>query len=306
MAERAAVAFLGLGTMGFPMAGHLARAGHAVTVYNRTRDKAARWVAEHGGKLAETPAAAARAADFVFACVGRDADVREVALGADGAFAALRPGAVFVDHTTASAALARELDAEARRRGAGCLDAPVSGGQSGAERGQLAILVGGEAESFERARPLLETYARRVSHLGPAGSGQLAKMVNQICIAGVIEGLAEGLHFARQAGLDPQAVVDAISQGAAQSWQLDNRHQTMLEGRYDFGFAVEWMRKDLGLALDEARRNGAALPLAALVDQLYAEVEALGGGRWDTSSLLARLEAAKQRPASAKGARSEP
>jgi 3-hydroxyisobutyrate dehydrogenase-like beta-hydroxyacid dehydrogenase len=307
MTDRAAVAFLGLGTMGYPMAGHLKRAGHTVTVYNRTRERAERWVAEHGGALAATPAEAARAADFVFACVGRDADVREVTLGADGAFSALRPGAVFVDHTTASPGLARELEAEARRRGAGCLDAPVSGGQAGAERGALTVMVGGEADSFVRVRPLLECHAKRITHLGPAGSGQLAKLVNQICIAGVIEGLAEGLHFAKQAGLDPKAVVGAIAQGAAQSWQLDNRHATMLEGRYDFGFAVEWMRKDLGLALDEARRNGATLPLTALVDQLYAEVEALGGRRWDTSSLLARLEAITRRwRASAKGARSEP
>jgi len=287
----ASVAFLGLGTMGSPMAGHLARAGHSVTVYNRTRSRADAWLTEHAGRAAATPAEAAEGAELVFACVGNDADVRSVTLGEDGAFEGLGPGALFVDHTTASARLARELDAAARERGAHFLDAPVSGGQSGAERGILTVMVGGEAEAFERARPLIGSYARMIKRLGPAGSGQLAKMVNQICIAGVLEGLAEGLHFAAKAGLDAREVVEVISQGAAQSWQMDNRHATMLQGRYDFGFAVEWMRKDLGLALDEARSNGARAPVAALVDQLYAEVEALGGARWDTSSLLARLEA---------------
>jgi 3-hydroxyisobutyrate dehydrogenase-like beta-hydroxyacid dehydrogenase len=293
MAER--VAFLGLGTMGGPMAGHLARAGHTVTVYNRTREKAERWVAEHGGALAATPAEAARGARFVFCCVGGDPDVREVALGEQGAFRALERGAVFVDHTTDSAALARELAAEAGARGAGFLDAPVSGGESGAQKGALSVMAGGEPAHFAAAQPLLACYARTAVLLGPAGSGQLAKMVNQICIAGVLAGLAEGLHFARAAGLDPQAVVEVISQGAAQSWQMENRHQTMLAGRYEHGFAVQWMRKDLALALAEARRNGAALPVTALVDQLYAEVEALGGRRWDTSSLLARLEALRRR-----------
>ena len=286
----ARVAFLGLGVMGYPMAGHLARADHDVTVYNRTGSRAEAWRAEHGGEVAATPAEAAVGAELVLACVGNDDDVRSVTLGEQGAFQALARDAIFVDHTTASAHLARELAAAAAERGAHFLDAPVSGGQSGAEQGILTVMAGGEAPAFERARAVLESYARTVELLGPAGSGQLAKMVNQICIAGVLEGLAEGLHFARQAGLDARAVVEVISQGAAQSWQMDNRHATMLEGRYDFGFAVEWMRKDLGLALDEARRNGARLPLAALVDQLYGEVEALGGSRWDTSSLLARLE----------------
>ena len=284
------VAFLGLGVMGHPMAGHLAQAGHAVTVYNRTRSRAEDWLARYEGALAPTPAEAAAGADVVFACVGNDDDVRAVTVGESGALQALGSGAIFVDHTTASAQLARELDAAARERGAHFLDAPVSGGQAGAEQGTLTVMVGGEPEAFEKARPLVASYARTIRLLGPSGSGQLAKMVNQICIAGVLEGLAEGLHFASQAGLDARAVVDVISQGAAQSWQMENRHETMLEGRYDFGFAVEWMRKDLGIALEEARRNGARLPLAALVDQLYAEVEALGGARWDTSSLLARLE----------------
>jgi len=284
------VAFLGLGVMGHPMAGHLAQAGHAVTVYNRTRSRAEDWLARYEGALAPTPAEAAAGADVVFACVGNDDDVRAVTVGESGALQALGSGAIFVDHTTASAQLARELDAAARERGAHFLDAPVSGGQAGAEQATLTVMVGGEPEAFEKARPLVASYARTIRLLGPSGSGQLAKMVNQICIAGVLEGLAEGLHFASQAGLDARAVVDVISQGAAQSWQMENRHETMLEGRYDFGFAVEWMRKDLGIALEEARRNGARLPLAALVDQLYAEVEALGGARWDTSSLLARLE----------------
>jgi 3-hydroxyisobutyrate dehydrogenase-like beta-hydroxyacid dehydrogenase len=289
MAEK--IAFIGLGLMGYPMAGHLASAGHRVHVYNRTRSRAERWVAEHGGALAATPAQAAEGADFVFACVGNDDDVRQVTLGEAGAFHALGAGAVFVDHTTDSASLARELDAAARQGGFGFLDAPVSGGQSGAEQGVLSVMVGGDEAAFEKARPLIDCYARMLKRLGAAGSGQLAKMVNQICIAGLVQGLAEGLHFARTAGLDPQAVVEVISKGAAQSWQMDNRHETMLEGRFDFGFAVEWMRKDLALALEEARRNGAHLPVAALVDQFYAEVQSLGGNRWDTSSLFARLEA---------------
>jgi 3-hydroxyisobutyrate dehydrogenase-like beta-hydroxyacid dehydrogenase len=278
MAEK--IAFLGLGLMGYPMAGHLASAGHRVRVYNRTRSRAERWVAEHGGALAATPAQAAEGADFVFACVGNDDDVRQVTLGESGAFRALGAGAVFVDHTTDSASLARELDAAARQGGFGFLDAPVSGGQSGAEQGVLSVMVGGDEAAFEKARPLIDCYARIVKRLGAAGSGQLAKMVNQVCIAGL---------------LDPKAVVEVISKGAAQSWQMDNRHETMLEGRFDFGFAVEWMRKDLALALEEARRNGAHLPVAALVDQFYAEVQSLGGNRWDTSSLFARLEALRSR-----------
>jgi 3-hydroxyisobutyrate dehydrogenase len=289
MAEK--IAFIGLGLMGYPMAGHLASAGHRVCVYNRTRSRAESWVAEHGGALAATPAQAAEGADFVFACVGNDDDVRQVTLGEAGAFRALGAGAVFVDHTTDSASLARELDAAARQGGFGFLDAPVSGGQSGAEQGVLSVMVGGDEAAFEKARPLIDCYARMLKRLGAAGSGQLAKMVNQVCIAGLVQGLAEGLHFARAAGLDPQAVVEVISKGAAQSWQMDNRHETMLEGHFDFGFAVEWMRKDLALALEEARRNGAHLPVAALVDQFYAEVQSLGGNRWDTSSLFARLEA---------------
>jgi 3-hydroxyisobutyrate dehydrogenase-like beta-hydroxyacid dehydrogenase len=288
MVER--VAFLGLGTMGFPMAAHLLRAGHGTTVWNRSPERSARFAAAHPtATVASTPAAAARGADFVFVCVGRDADVREVVLGKDGALGGLGTAAVLVDHTTASAELARELEGRARERGAGFLDAPVSGGQAGAEQGTLTIMAGGEPAAFERSLPVLGCYARRVRRLGPAGSGQLAKMVNQLCIAGVLQGLSEGLHFAEAAGLDPLAVVEAISQGAAQSWQMDHRHRTMAERSFDHGFAVEWMRKDLGLALAEARRNGAQLPLAALVDQFYADVEALGGRRWDTSSLIVRL-----------------
>jgi 3-hydroxyisobutyrate dehydrogenase-like beta-hydroxyacid dehydrogenase len=283
------VAFIGLGTMGFPMAGHLSRAGHELAVWNRSPGRTGRFLEAHRARGAASPAEAARGAQLALVCVGRDADVREVTLGPSGVLAGLAPGAVLVDHTTASAELARELEAAAREREVGFLDAPVSGGQSGAELGVLTIMVGGEEAAFERARPVLERYARCVRRLGPAGSGQLAKMVNQICIAGVLEGLAEGLHFAEAAGLDAAAVVDVISQGAAQSWQMVNRHRTMLAGEFDHGFAVEWMRKDLGLALAEARANGAALPLAALVDQLYAEIEAMGGRRWDTSSLIERL-----------------
>ena len=287
----ARVAFLGLGTMGAPMAGHLARAGHRVALYNRTAAKAQDLARELGARAAASPAEAAEGCEFVFACVGADADVREVATGPRGAFGGMGRGALFVDHPTASPALARELDAAARERGLGFLDAPVSGGQQGAERGELTVMAGGEERDFERVRPVLAAYAKTAKRLGPAGSGQLAKLVNQICIAGLVEALAEGLHFARAAGLDPRAVVEVISQGAARSWQMEHRHETMLAGRYDHGFAVRWMRKDLALALDEARRNGAQLPVTALVDQLYAEVEALGGSRWDTSSLLARLEA---------------
>jgi len=285
------VAFIGLGVMGYPMAGHLAAAGHEVTVFNRTQATAERWTREHKGSLAATPAEAARNADAIFACVGNDDHLRTVTLGPDGAFQTMKKGAVFVDHTTASAAVARELDRAAAERGLGFLDAPVSGGQAGAENGALTVMVGGNAEAFAKAEPLIQHFARFVRLLGPAGSGQLAKMVNQICIAGVVEGLAEGLHFAEQAGLDSAAVVDVISKGAAQSWQMDNRAATMIEDRFDFGFAVDWMRKDLGIALDEARQNGAHLPLTALVDQFYGEVQAIGGKRWDTSSLIARLRA---------------
>jgi 3-hydroxyisobutyrate dehydrogenase-like beta-hydroxyacid dehydrogenase len=284
------LAFIGLGVMGFPMAGHLARAGHPVTVFNRDGEKARRWSAQHGGEAATSAAAAVRGARAVFLCLGNDASVRETVLGAGGVLAALEPGAVLVDHTTASAELARELAAACAARGVGSVDAPVSGGQAGAENGQLTIMCGGTAADFAAVEPLLGCYARCARLLGEAGAGQLAKMVNQVCIAGVVQGLAEGLHFARAAGLDAQAVIEVIRQGAAQSWQMDNRHRTMLDARYDFGFAVDWMRKDLGIVLDEARRNGARLPLAALVDQFYAEVQAMGGGRWDTSSLLARLE----------------
>ena len=295
MSENAAacdVAFLGLGVMGYPMAGHLARAGHRVTVYNRTAAKASRFAAEHrdrGVRVAALPGEAATDASVVFVCVGNDDDVRSVALGDHGALAGMTRDAILVDHTTASARLARELDSACRSRGCGFLDAPVSGGQAGAEKGALTIMCGGEAATFERVRPVLAAYAKAVTLLGPAGSGQLTKMVNQLCIAGLVEGLAEGLYFAERAGLDPAQVVSAISRGAAQSWQMDNRADTMIAGRFDFGFAVQWMRKDLGIALDEARRNGVSLPVAALVDQLYAEVEAMGGARWDTSSLIARL-----------------
>ena len=283
------VAFLGLGVMGLPMAGHLARAGHRVTVYNRTPAKAAGWVAAHGGASAPTPGEAARGAELVFACVGNDDDLRAVALGADGAFATMRPGAVFVDHTTASAAIARELAGEAGRRGFGFVDAPVSGGNVGAENGMLTLMCGGDPGPFEAARPVAMAYAKAITLLGPSGSGQLAKMVNQIAIAGLLQGLAEAIAFGERAGLDMKAVLGAIGQGAAQSWQMDNRGPTMIGRRFDFGFAVDWMRKDLGLALDEARRNGAALPVAALVDQFYAELQQGGGNRDDTSSLIKRL-----------------
>ena len=285
------VAWIGLGVMGYPMAGHLkARGHHDVTVFNRTRKKAERWVADYGGMLAATPAEAADGADFVFACVGNDDDLREVSLGPDGAFQALKAGAIFVDHTTASAHIARELHGAARERGAGALDAPVSGGQSGAEGGTLTVMVGGDEADFAKAKPMIETYARAVNLIGPAGSGQLTKMVNQICIAGLIQGLAEALHFAKRAELDVEKVIATISKGAAQSWQMDNRWQTMVEGKFDFGFAVDWVRKDFAMCFDEARRNGASLPVTALVDQFYADVQAMGGNRWDTSSLIARLE----------------
>ncbi|HEX6994605.1 MAG TPA: NAD(P)-dependent oxidoreductase [Gammaproteobacteria bacterium] len=287
------VAFLGLGVMGYPMAGWLSKAGHDVTVYNRTRQKAERWTSEHRGRLADSPAQAADGADLVFTCVGDDPDVREVVLGPDGVLAGMKKGAVFVDHTTASAGLAREIAAAGGERGVACLDAPVSGGQAGAEQGKLTVMVGGEPEAFARAEPVIRAYAHNVRLIGPAGAGQLTKMVNQIAIAGVVQGLAEALNFAKQAGLDVPAVIDVISKGAAQSWQMENRWQTMIEGRFDFGFAVEWMRKDLRICLDEARRNGAELPVAALVDQFYADVVQMGGRRWDTSSLIARLNRGK-------------
>ena len=287
----ARVAFLGLGVMGYPMAAHLKnKGGHDVTVYNRTGAKAEKWVAEHGGSFARTPAEAARDQDFVFACVGNDDDLRSVTLGPDGAFGAMKAGAVFVDNTTASAEVAQELDAAARARGLGFIDAPVSGGQAGAENGVLTVMCGGDDDTFERAKPVIEAFARMVGLMGPAGSGQLTKMINQICIAGLVQGLAEGIHFGRKAGLDVEKVIDVISKGAAGSWQMENRYKTMNAGKYDFGFAVDWMRKDLGICLAEANRNGAKLPVTALVDQFYKDVQDMGGKRWDTSSLLARLE----------------
>jgi 3-hydroxyisobutyrate dehydrogenase len=283
------VAFLGLGVMGYPMAGWLARKGHGVTVYNRTAQKAERWCKQFGGAAAATPAAAAEGAEIVFSCVGDDPDLRTVALGADGAIAAMRAGAIFCDHTTASADVAREIAAAGRERGVHCLDAPVSGGQAGAENGKLTVMVGGEPGSFATAEPVIRSYAQTVRLQGPAGSGQLTKMVNQIAIAGVVQGLAEALNFARKAGLDVATVIETISKGAAQSWQMENRWKTMSEGKFDFGFAVEWMRKDLRICLQEARNNGAELPVAALIDQFYADVVGMGGKRWDTSSLIARL-----------------
>lgn len=288
------VAFLGLGVMGYPMAGHLCRSGHHVTVYNRTAAKADQWVGEYGdeyeGEQAATPKAAVQGADVVFACVGNDDDVREITIGTQGAFQGMAAGALFVDHTTASAQLARELEAEAAQRQLGFVDAPVSGGQAGAENGVLTIMCGGTEEHFERALPLLNSYARDARLLGPSGSGQLAKMANQICIAGVVQGLSEAVLFAQQSGLDGKALFPLLAQGAAGSWQMENRHSTMIDGEYDFGFAVDWMRKDLGIVLDEARSKGINLPLTALVDQFYAEVQQMGGNRWDTSSLLARLQ----------------
>jgi len=282
-------AFLCLGTMGYPMAGHLARAGCAMTVYNRTASRADAWVAEYGGRSAKSPAQAVAGVEFAFLCSGNDDDVRSVVGGHDGVWSALSPGSILIDHTTGSAELARELAAEAERHGCAFLDAPVSGGQSGAQQGALTIMVGGSEEAYERAEPLLACYAKKSLRMGDVGSGQLTKMVNQICIAGLLQGLSEGLHFAVKAGLDAQRVVEVISQGAAQSWQMDNRSQTMLAGKFDFGFAVDWMRKDLGIALAEAERIGAKLEVAALVDRYYAEVQQAGGGRSDTSSLITRL-----------------
>jgi 3-hydroxyisobutyrate dehydrogenase-like beta-hydroxyacid dehydrogenase len=289
----AKVAFIGLGVMGYPMARHLAQRGsHQVTVFNRTSSKAEKWISDYGGTAASTPKAAAEGADFVFTCVGNDNDLRAVTLGPDGVFAGMKRGAVYIDNTTASANVARELYEAAKKAGFGSLDAPVSGGQAGAENGQLTVMVGGDPDVFETAKPIIGCYAKMVGLMGPAGSGQLTKMVNQICIAGVVQGIAEGIHFAKHAGLDVEKVIGVISKGAAQSWQMENRYKTMTEGKFEFGFAVDWMRKDLAITLEEARKNGSKLPLTALVDQFYAEVQAMGGRRWDTSSLIARLERA--------------
>ncbi len=284
-------AWIGLGVMGFPMAGHLAkRGGLAVTVHNRGPGKAEKWQAAHGGVAAATPGAAAADADFVFACVGNDDDLRRVTMGPEGAFQAMKRGAIFIDHTTASAGIAGELHAEAKRRGLGFVDAPVSGGQAGAENGILTVMCGGDAADYAKAEPLIAHYSRMRKLLGPPGAGQLAKMCNQIAIAGLVQGLAEAIHFGKRAGLDMEAVIEVICKGAAGSWQMENRHKTMIAGKFDFGFAVDWMRKDLGICLAEARRNGAHLPVTALVDQFYSDVQELGGRRWDTSSLIARLE----------------
>jgi 3-hydroxyisobutyrate dehydrogenase len=286
----AKVAFAGLGVMGYPMAGHLkAKGGHEVTVYNRTKAKADKWIAQYGGKSAPTPKQAAEGQDFVMVCVGNDNDLREVMLGNDGVFAGAGKGAVVVDHTTASAEIARELYAEAKKRGFDFVDAPVSGGQAGAENGVLTVMCGGDEAPFARAEKVIAAYARACNLMGASGSGQLAKMVNQICIAGLVQGLAEGLHFATKAGLDVEKLIATISKGAAQSWQMENRYKTMVAGKFDFGFAVDWMRKDLGICLAEARRNGAHLPAAALIDQFYSEIQKMGGKRWDTSSLIALL-----------------
>lgn len=284
------VAFLGLGVMGFPMAGHLALAGHDVTVYNRSAAKAASWTSEFKGRAAATPREAAAGADVIFCCVGNDADLRSVVLGNDGALAGMKPGAIFVDHTTASADVARELSAAASRIGLHFIDAPVSGGQAGAQNGALTVMCGGDAAAFEAAKPVGMVFSKAFTLMGPSGAGQLTKMVNQICIAGLVQGLSEAVAFGQKAGLDVNQVLDVIGKGAAQSWQLDNRGKTMVADKFDFGFAVDWMRKDLGLVLDEAKRNGARLPVTALVDQFYADVQAMGGQRWDTSSLIKRLK----------------
>jgi 3-hydroxyisobutyrate dehydrogenase-like beta-hydroxyacid dehydrogenase len=285
------VAWIGLGVMGYPMAGHLVtRGGVSVTVYNRTASKAAKWAESFKGSTATTPAAAAQDADFVFACVGNDDDLRQVTTGPDGAFRTMKPGAVFIDHTTASALVARELHAAAKQKGLGFVDAPVSGGQAGAENGLLTVMCGGDPEDYAKAEPLIAHFSRMRKLLGPAGSGQLAKMVNQIAIAGLVQGLAEAVNFGMKSGLPMEDVIEVISKGAAGSWQMENRHKTMIAGKFDFGFAADWMRKDLGICLEESRRNGAPLPVTALVDQFYAEVQKLGGGRWDTSSLIARFQ----------------
>ncbi len=286
----AKVAFLGLGVMGYPMARHLRAKGHEVTVYNRTAAKAEKWVSENGGRAAPTPREAAEGQEIVFACVGNDDDLRQVTLGADGAFHGLTSGSLFVDHTTASAEVARELYAAAKEKGAAFVDAPVSGGQAGAENGMLTVMCGGDGDAYSRAEPVIMSFARACRLMGPAGSGQLTKMINQICIAGLVQGLAEGIHFGKRAGLDIEAVLDVISKGAAGSWQMENRGKTMNQGKFDFGFAVDWMRKDLAIVLDEARKNGASLPATAMIDQFYAEVQKMGGNRWDTSSLIARLD----------------
>ncbi len=287
----AKVAFLGLGVMGYPMAGHLKnKGGHEVTVYNRTFAKAEKWAAQHGGKAARTPKEAAEGQDFIFACVGNDDDLRAVMTGPDGAFHGAKAGAIFVDNTTASAEVARELHVIAQKKGFAFIDAPVSGGQAGAENGVLTVMCGGDAEPYAKAEPVIMSFARACRLLGPSGAGQLTKMMNQICIAGLVQGLSEAIHFGKRAGLDIEAVLDVISKGAAGSWQMENRGKTMNAGKFDFGFAVDWMRKDLGIVLDEARKNGAHLPVTALVDQFYSEVQKMGGNRWDTSSLIARLD----------------
>jgi 3-hydroxyisobutyrate dehydrogenase len=287
----ATVAFIGLGVMGYPMAGHLkSRGDHDVTVFNRSSEKAIKWAEQFKGAYAPTPKEAAADKDFVFSCVGNDDDLRSVTIGENGAFHSMKKGAIFIDNTTASAEVARELDAEARKKGIHFLDAPVSGGQAGAENGTLTVMVGGEQAAFDRAKPVIESFAKMVGLMGPAGAGQLTKMINQICIAGLVQGLAEGIHFGKRAGLDIEKVIEVISKGAAGSWQMENRHKTMNAGKYDFGFAVDWMRKDLGICLAEADRNNAKLPVTALVDQFYKDVQTMGGNRWDTSSLLARLE----------------
>ncbi len=286
----ASVAFIGLGVMGYPMAGYLAKAGHQIKVYNRTEKKANAWLKEYNGVSAPTPALAAEECDFVFACVGNDDDLRSVTLGENGAFGVMKPGSVFIDNTTASAEIARELALFAQDNKFGFLDAPVSGGQAGAENGALTVMVGGSIQHFERCKPLIDCYSKMVGHMGPSGSGQLAKMVNQICIAGLVQGLSEGINFAQNAGLNVENLIDVISQGAAGSWQMSNRYKTMDEGEYEHGFAVEWMRKDLQICLNEAKNNGSQLPVTALVDQFYSEVQQIGGNRWDTSSLLARLK----------------
>jgi len=284
------IAFIGLGVMGFPMAGHLATAGYQMTVFNRTRSKAEHWVEQFGGKIANTPQQAAENADIIFACVGNDQDLKQITIGENGAFHGMKKNAIFVDHTTASAQIERELFDIAKQRAFHVLDAPISGGQIGAEKGILTIMVGGEETIFQQAEPIMQCYAKKIKHLGDIGNGQLTKMVNQICVVGLLQGLAEGLHFAKTANLDLNAVIETISKGAAQSWQMDNRAQTMIEGQFDFGFAVDWVRKDLGIVLNEARGNGAKLPITALIDQFYADIQAMGGNRWDTSSLILRLE----------------
>ncbi|MDC1529489.1 NAD(P)-dependent oxidoreductase [Gammaproteobacteria bacterium] len=284
------VAFIGLGVMGFPMAGHLANAGHAVTVYNRTAEKAQKWKDTYPGETAATPAEAAADADFIFTCVGNDDDLRAVTIGDNGAFETVNPGAVFIDNTTTSAIVARELEEIARSKGFAFLDAPVSGGQAGAENGKLTVMMGGDESAFEKALAVIESFAASVKLLGPSGYGQLTKMVNQICIAGLVQALSEGIHFAQHAGLDVEKVIGVISKGAAQSWQMENRYMTMMNNEFDFGFAVDWMRKDLGIAMEEAGKNGASLPITKIVDGFYEEIQQMGGKRWDTSSLIARLE----------------